>query len=133
MKPELNDVLLKESLPLMWARSPLRGKYAGGYPKETGKDLVWRRLPQRSSPTGPSYKRAGDGEVGHPSPKWGVDPPHMGTSIKEAPLCNYFWLIGGVPKSLCNHELSVIVVIIVSIVIVVIICDQFSYTHTKST
>ena len=39
-----------------------------------------------------------------------------------------FWLIGGMPKSLCNHELSVIIVGIV----IVIICDQFSYTHTKS-
>ena len=28
------------------------------------------------------------------------------------------------PKSLCNHEMSVVVV--------VVICDQFSYTHTKS-
>ena len=34
------------------------------------------------------------------------------------------WLFDGMPKSLCNHELSV--------VIVTVICDQFSYTHTKS-
>ena len=33
-----------------------------------------------------------------------------------------FWLIGGMPESLYNHELSVIIVII--------ICDQFSHTHT---
>ena len=36
------------------------------------------------------------------------------------------WLIGGMPKSLCNHELSVIFVIVG----VITICDQFSYTHT---
>ena len=27
------------------------------------------------------------------------------------------------PKSLCNHELSIIVIVV---------CDQFFYTHTKS-
>ena len=30
-----------------------------------------------------------------------------------------FWLIGGMPKSLCNHELSVIIVVI-------IICGQLN-------
>ena len=40
-----------------------------------------------------------------------------------------FWLIGRVPNSFSNHELSVIVVIIV---IFIIVCDQFSYTHTES-
>ena len=37
-----------------------------------------------------------------------------------------FWLFGGMPKSLCNHELSIIIVTIV----VIVICGQFSYTHT---
>ena len=35
-----------------------------------------------------------------------------------------YWLIGRMPKRICNHELS--------IVIVIIVCDQFSYTNTKS-
>ena len=35
-----------------------------------------------------------------------------------------FWLIGRMQKSLCNHELFVIIVI-------VMICDQFSYTKSK--
>ena len=38
-------------------------------------------------------------------------------------FCFTFWLIGRMQKSICNHELSVIIVII---------CDQFSYTNTKS-
>ena len=36
-----------------------------------------------------------------------------------------FWLVGRMPKSQGNHELSVIIVSIV-----IFICDQFSYTHT---
>ena len=32
-----------------------------------------------------------------------------------------YWLIGRMPKSLCNHELSFIIV-----VVVIIICEQFS-------
>ena len=75
MKPELYDMLFEEPLPLMWARSPLREKCPGGYPQRRGNDLVWRRLPQRSYPTGPNYKGAGDGEMGHPSPKWGLTLP----------------------------------------------------------
>ena len=36
---------------------------------------------------------------------------------------SHFWLIGGILKSLCNHELSVIAVVIV-------VCDRFSNIHT---
>ena len=46
-----------------------------------------------------------------------------------------FWLIGRMLKSLCNHELSVVIIIIVVTVIiitVIVICDLFSYTHTES-
>ena len=52
----------------------------------------------------------------------------LGVCLKHSAV---FWLIGGMPKSLCNHELSVVIFIVV-IVIVIIICDQFSFTHTKS-
>ena len=45
----------------------------------------------------------------------------------DEPQGGCFWLIGRMPKSLCNHELSVVIVIIV-----IVICGQFSYTHTKS-
>ena len=40
--------------------------------------------------------------------------------------CVWFSLIGGMLKSLCNYELSVI------IVVVIVTCDQLSYTHNKS-
>ena len=37
-----------------------------------------------------------------------------------------FWLIGRTPKSLCNHELSVIIIVIIVVSVVVVICDQLS-------
>ena len=85
----------------------LGGKHSGGYSQRRGKDLAWRRLPQRSYTTGPSYKGASDGEGDQTSPKWGIDPPHGGNLYeRNSFLCNYILFISHQPQNLSIVKLN---------------------------